>query len=396
MKRIILLLILTFFAISANAQITTTLSEGSYYYVVVNGDTLSQHNRLDKAIQSASEATMMGGDWEIVRDYRLRGSSYFYDETITIEEVVDTVYIPADTIYVPADTIPVYSTHHPDHIIMLENIDWNMERDISSGTNMIDFIITTNPDETDTLYTEVRCGNEWVENNQFVRPNEELLYGLIWDCDSPLTYSFTAINDNGWEETVTNTYPLFMTEAEQWNDNPNIYYTDFVDSDLANITQTWGSLSYDIVESELVLTLPERSIARVKMDEVPIHSNIRVTVTETVDQSHNTGIHLGLRSSEVPRESAIEVFLNTEGMGVSIFRDGSWSNPETFPVQWEYDVPITYTVELIDNSLAVIVGDQRWVMVDNDFLEMPAGSLMIGSTGAGIYLIDSIEAEILD
>lgn len=390
------------------AQITTTLSERSYYYVVVNGDTLSQHNRLDKAIESATEI-VPNGTWEIVQDFRLSGSSYFIEETYEIIDSVrvDTVFveIPSDTVYADTLEVPVYSMNDPDHIIMIRNIDFSLDRDSVSGNQTIDFTITTQPDETDTLLSEIRCGNEWVSNNQFTNPEEVFVYGLLWDCDSRLTYSFTAINDNGWEQTVTNTYPLFMTEAEQWNDGAqdssetSDLSTDFSDPEiLTQWTQTWGSLLYDIddLNDRLVLTLPERSIARVRWDKIPQHRNIRVSITETVDESHGTGIHLGLRSSEAPQEGAIETYLNQDGIGVSVFQNGSWSNPSNFPIYWEYGVPISYTVELIDNTLAVIHEGSRWVHVDNELLDIPAGRLMLGSTGAGTYYVDQIEVEILD
>lgn len=372
------LILLLFLPVMSQAQVSTSLQDGGYFYVVVGQDTVSQHVRVDKAIESASNYS----EWQIVQDFRLNGSSTFYDEDIIIEEVTDTVFVDRevivrDTIY--ADTLAIQSTHQPAHHALFSEVDFSMGHDSTGNNRTISFVIDTQGN-VDTLYTEIRCGNEWVENNVFTSPAETLQYGIFWDCSSPLTYQFQAVNEFGWSETITNSYPLWMTEYEL----PGASYS-----------LLWGDMTWTYDET-LYMELAERNIARIKDESVPVHRNIEVTVTEIVDTTHSTGVHFALRTSEEPQLHSVETYLNGNGMGVSIFSDGVWSNPINFPVQWEYGVPITYRLQLVDDTLTIIVNGETYSYTDEIIGNTPDGYLSIGSTGAGTYYLQNIEVQTLD
>jgi hypothetical protein len=207
------------------------------------------------------------------------------------------------------------------------------------------------------------------------------MYGIMWDCSSPLTYQFKAINKEGWEETITKSYPLWVTDFE---------------FNQPEYSVLWGDIEWGIWDGILTITLPERDIARIKKESVPEHRNIEANVTEIVDDSHGTGVHFALRTSEIPEEHSVETYLNQNGMGVSIFSNGTWSNPINFPVQWEYHVPITYTITLVDDTISVLANGETYTYQSELISSTPAGYLSIGSTGAGTYTINSIETTILE
>lgn len=395
MKKLIAFLLGALLPVMAFGQISTTLENSGYYYVVVGQDTLSQHQRLDKAIAAGTEYSP-NGSFEIVQDFRLGVSSYFYDETIIIEEVRDTVFVPADTMFVSqvdtvyADTLQVHNIHQPAHQTLFSEVDFSMSHDESEK---IHFVIKTQGN-VDSLYTEIRCGTEWVENNIFAQPAETLQYGIFWNCDSPLTYQFEAVNELGWSETITNSYPLWMTEYEA--PVQDVYTNTFDGAQGYAYSKTWGDLNYAVTDGQLEIGLPNRSIARLQWNEIPEHRDIQVRVVEVVDSSHSTGVHLGMRSSVEPMAGSVETYLNSAGMGVSIFNDGVWNNPHTFPVQWEYGVPIEYTVTLIGDTLMVEANGVAHEFTSAEIGAIQSGFLMIGSTGAGVYYLNEIDVQVLD
>jgi len=366
------------------------------YHVVVGGDTLSSRSLDYKAIQDGLMYKCEYPELDVVVQpigLEVRGEcpvTYEYD-MVPVDQPPDTVYADTltvfetvvDTVYADTTTVPVYSVAQPDHNTLFKNIEWDLEK-LNESIGITFFIETSEP-SVDTLYTEVRCGNEWVENNIFVQPAEMLTYGLIWDCNSPLTYQFKATNELGWEETITNSYPLWMSTFGTPTQEPSSSYE-----------LLWGNMTWTISDGVLDMELPERSIARITDENVPVHNNIQVLVTEVVDTSHSTGVHLAMRTSEVDRQHSVETYLNNNGMGVSIFTDGSWSNPVNFPVEWEYGVPITYTVTLVDDTLTVETGGEVYTYTSEVIGNTPSGVLSIGSTGAGRYIINDINVLVLD
>ncbi len=381
MKYLPLILLFIIPALS-NAQVTTSLQDGGYFYVVVEGDTVSQHVRVDKAIESASNYT----DWEIVQDFRLAGRSFFYDEDIIIEEVTDTVYV----------NLP------PHDNSFLHSVDWTHEVDRETGFERIVFTIES--DNVDTLITEVRCGNEWLKKR--VYPGEEgagppantFRYGIKWDCDSDLIYQFRA-HKGVWEQAITERFPAFvfeLTDEEQaWLDSLSEPTPE------GDWVPTWGTLTYEI-NDDLVITLPERSIARLKWDAVEQHTDIRYEIIETLHESHSTGAHISARASDEPRQYSVETYLHSDGLGVSIFNGGAWSNPISMPFEWEYGDTVQYVVEVVGDTIRMKAwqfgesAPDEWFEYSSDVIgAIPAGHFSIGSTGAGKYIINHIEVEIL-
>lgn len=379
MKKLILLLAFMSVAAAATAQIEATRPADFRYYITVDGDTVANRSLDYKAFQDAVNYKCDYPGSQIVVHpigVTITGScpEAIIDDIIYIDAEPDTVY--ADTLVVRE-----YATYEPAHHALFKEVDFSMGHDSSGENRSIRFIIETQESSVDTLHTEIRCGSEWVENNTFVRPGGKLQYGILWDCSSPLTYQFEAVNTDGWSETITNSYPLWMTEYELPSADRWVLF--------------WGDLTYEDLDS-LVITIPTRNIARIKDQTVPAHRNIEVAVTETVDSSHSTGIHLGLRSSQQPQQHAVETYLNSEGLGVSIFKDGNWSNPHNFPVKWEYGVPIEYRVRLIDDTLIVTTGGETYEYTSEVIGSIQSGYFAIGSTGPGTYIINQIETNVLD
>lgn len=384
----ITLLISAAAAMSSDAQIRTTLNDSGYYYVVVNGDTLSQHLRLDKALQSASEYAL-NGDFEIVRDFRLSGSSYFYDETIILEEVTDTVYVPADTVYIEADVpqTPIDSTYKGP-ILFTDEIRFTHNTDRETGNERLDFVIRTAM--VDTLYTEIRCGSQWVENNIFPRPGATLQYGIIWECNDDLIYDFEAVK-NLWRQSYTHRVPAALLGVE----STGMFTNEFSEYSGFTYSKIWGALSYAVADGRLTVQLAERNIARLMWEQIPEHSDIRYTVTEVVDSSHSTGAHIGGRHS-MEFGNSVETYLNSNGLGVSIFDGGAWSNPVNFDIPWTYGEPITYTVEIVADTIRAMHGGETFEYVAPEVGAVGPGRFAIGSTGAGTYYIERLEVDILD
>ena len=376
MKIKILLVALLIFPIITQAQVNITRTQGTGYFLETqDGDTLNLrgatpfYNSYHTAYVDAIDYSSNNGIQVNVRsNIKDRVTAYLYNEDIYIEEVVDTV------------NVHVYSFQRADHNDLFKNVSWSLEIHKDS-TRSISFVIETEETELDTLYTEIRCGSEWVENNMFVQPAAKLMYGIMWDCSSPLTYQFTATNVDGWEETITKSYPVWMSTYS---------------GDQPTYSLLWGDMTWDIWNGILSMKLDQRNIARIKSELTPLHRNIRVEVTEVVDSTHTTGVHFALRTSEIPEEHSVETYLNQNGMGVSIFSNGTWSNPINFPVQWEYHVPITYTITLVDDTISVLANGETYTYQSELISSTPAGYLSMGSTGAGTYTINSIETTILE
>lgn len=357
------------------AQVSVTLQDGGYFYVVVAGDTVSQHFRLDKAIESGSEHE----SFDVVQDFRLRGRSYFYDETIIIEEVTDTVFVTADP-----PLIQFYS-------VGTENMADSSGNRIG---NVFKFSAQTRADSSKAI---IECGGEtygaWNET-----ANKNVFYvDYLAPC---MDYAVTrGMFYSGGELTeVRDSFPAWSLDIVT-HDTPPVggYLTAFDNFNPDKWRQTWGDLNYSAMPGELAISLPSRSIARVEWLTIPEHRDIRYRIVETVDPSHSTGAHIGGRHSpDDANKNSVETYLNSRGIGVSIFHEGSWSNPVNFPVAWEFGERIEYTVEIVDDTITVYAGGETYEYSSDLIGSVPAGRFALGSTGAGGYFIHEIEVEILD
>jgi hypothetical protein len=110
-----------------------------------------------------------------------------------------------------------------------------------------------------------------------------------------------------------------------------------------------------------------------------------------------------MRTSPQDRQHSVETYVNLNGIGVSIFSEGSWSNPIDFPFEWEYGVPIEYVVELVDDTIRVKAWTSgepepaQWNEYSSEVIgNIPSGTFSVGSTGAGLYLLDRIQVDFLD
>ena len=161
-----LFLIISMLPFLANAQITTTMQDGGRFYVVVDGDTVSQHTRVDKAIESASNYP----EWDIVQDFRLSGSSFFYDDA-ALTEVTDTVFIDPDVYESP----------------LLNNIQWGTASHHDSTRYYLDVDFRSTADR---VRAELVCGPEHMATMQWIpdRLHDDIMDLLAESDDTEMEY----------------------------------------------------------------------------------------------------------------------------------------------------------------------------------------------------------------
>lgn len=391
MKYILLLLLLI--PALVNAQVTTTLEGGGYFYLVVEGDTVSQHVQREKAISRASEHE---GDWLITQDYRLHGNTSLYNEEIIIDEIIDTVRIPADTIIVQKTEMlnGIHDTVVEDGEIYHHEIRGE------AFTDLLSFSWVCSGEEVGSY------SDTYWEGGFFV--------SIPLDCQEDLTYRIHAESQVDDVHKKTSIHEgnvnIEMILGIEDPDMGTSYHTDFAEFDSTQWSQTWGDLEYehvqtDSAEGELRVTLLERSIARLQWNEVPEHRIADYFIIEEIDSSHSTGFHIGLRTSQEPQQHAIETHLFPDGLGISIFQDGQWSNPETYPADWTYGEEWITEMQLREDYVRVrsyINGttyDDRpeWNTYDGEEINaIPAGRFAIGSTGAGSYTMKEILVIVYD
>lgn len=277
---------------------------------------------------------------------------------------------------------------HPDRIEIVgeqkerpifEDFGWDME---SHHGDLSSYIFTYASTTADSIHTVYTCGDH-TSRDLFGAKGTVYFSSANLSCTEDLTidvHVFAEGDTIHHQETI----PQFL-----FGDIPESSESPIPESSFPEWSAAWGSLEVEETD-ELILTLTDRNIARIEFNDSQ-HQDIEVTVTETIDPSHSTGIHLGLRSSKEPQQHAIETYINEQGFGVSVFHNGQWSNPHTWDFGWEYGEPISYSVRIEDSTLSVDWGE-GWKSYSNEiFSQITEGSVMIGSTGAGTYIINDFE-----
>lgn len=406
----------------ANAD-TLFLTDTTY----VRGDTLviagqDRYNYEYTAFRAGlglmAQNDLVEGDIRVVggNDYRLGVDLWYTDEyevvydTVYVSENTDTLYIErTDTLYITQyDT--VYVEEGDPSADPMEQLYTNHSLQISNAPSQTaDHLFTssgwTTADKIDIHYD---CSDNvgWRQantHNQFIYQDE---FATTCTRDMEITYQYIKGEDTTRVVDITPLNIITGVEVDEDDEEfePSGYYTDFINVDVFLWTNTWGDLSYTVGESYLTLDLVNQNIARLQWDDIPEHRNIRYTIRETLHASHATGVHAGGRHSESDNNKhSVETYVHGTGLGVSIFSSNEWSNPHSFPFEWEYGDVVTYTVEIIENTIrAKIWHDtedepEEWMEYTNPAIgEVPSGRFAIGSTGAGIYPIDWVEIDILD
>lgn len=344
------------------------------------------------------------------------GVDLWYMEDPTI--IRDTVLVPVDTVFttetVYVDRIDtVYTTEIVrDTVYVQEGVERPLVEyfhntieyvDEDSLTVIHSYMYTS----ADSVHIAFDCDTQRdpltrITYTSSFYDGHEIIYDAIGtrcDTDLDLEYLFFAEGDTA--ETREEMYPYWSITEET---PPSKFYTDFVNNEVTQWENTWGTLQYSLESSYLVIDLLERSVARLQWNSVLEHTNIRYTIRETLHASHSTGVHAGGRhSASDTTKHSVETYVNSNGLGVSIFNDNQWSNPHNFPFVWESGDVVTYTVEIIDDTIRAKIWHDteqeptEWMEYTDPTIGLvPAGRFAIGSTGAGIYPIDFVEVDILD
>lgn len=401
----VLLLVFSTVAIS---QVSVTATQGTGYYLqTADGDTLQLRGATPfyNAYRTAlTDALNYSGDHQVqvyVRsnmDERVNADFGYYDAPEFIE-IIDTVYIEVpgeivrDTVYLDqAGELP-----------LVQGFEAGLEHK-EDGFTIIDSYAFT---QADSLHIYFDCDPDREPLPRYVYGKGSRVihdsFGTQCVTDMDATYHFFASGDT---TTVQEYWPLWVMQGEPPASEG--IYTDFAnyENSLAEQAQWepfWGNLEYIVENYTLILDLIERNIARLQWTEVPVHRNIQYTITESLHVSHSTGAHAGGRHSEQAQQESVETYIHAEGLGISIFSNGSWSNPHTFPFQWNSGDTVVYSVKIIEDTISAKIwhdGQEEpdnWMEYTNDIIgSVPAGRFAIGSTGAGLYLIHDIGVQVLD
>lgn len=401
MKHLILLLFLLLFPYLLQGQVTITGTGGTGYYLqIANGDTLHLrgstpfYNSYRIALQ---DAINFAGDNDIQVNIRSnineRVTAEWYTDDFIIEETVDTVFVEPDTLFIE-DT----------EMLSMINDGIQQEQDSEVYVHTI-----TGTAFADFIKFEWFCQDELIGTYSETFWNGEFSTEIPLDCQSNLRYKVTAesqLEPTRWKtathEEVVGIDELFGIQDPDMGD---LYHDEqFVLSQWSN---TWGTLNFTTVDgdSTLQIDLPSRNVARIQWNEVPEHTNADFLVTEILDSSHSTGAHIALRSSAGIPKTSIETYIHVNGLGISIFKDGSWSNPISYPIDWEYGQSWTTEAQLRGDTLRVkayqegtpLEDQPDWnVYTDPLLSDIPAGFFSIGATGAGIYPIKEVAVVIYD
>ncbi len=344
---------------------------------------------------------------DTVTVFEMQTDTVTVTEEVYIELPADTVYaqvteyieLPPDTIYVPLD---YYAS--PDSLPLYTNLGSHLEGPLDSDTTTVTIAGIADPNRIKEADVTWVCRDE-SESFEYERLKQygPVIHGsFLTTCKNQLDLS---IHLTGPADTVTvnETWPAFaFTNGVA---EPTGYINHFENTAFFDSTWTliWGNVVPTFSNDVLVLENPTRNVSRLQWNTIPMHRDIRVRVTEIIDSTHSTGIHMSMRTSQIPQENSVETYINNNGFGISIFTNGTWSNPVNFPFQWEYGVPIDYIVELVGDTIRAKAWTSgfpeptEWWTYQSDVIGAhPDGTFSIGSTGQGIYLIDSIEIDILD
>lgn len=407
MKKLIALFLLTIIPFIAFSQVTITRTAGTGYFLqTVQGDTLQLrgvtpfYNSYHKAYEDAIDYSLDSGSVVHVRsNIEDRVDAYFFEEEVIIE--VDTVFVDriktiTDTVFVSdpiAENSPIEDELYSNHTMTISS-PVN-----SSGEHTFTSSGWTTADEVNIKYN---C-NENPITKSAATDNKAIyrdVYTTTCTKDMEITYQYIKDEDT---TNVADITPLIFITGEGF-ENTQEFFTDFENNAVEQWVPLWGNLEFSFADGFLVIDLLQRNIARLQWNQIPTHRNIRYTIRETLHASHSTGAHVGGRhSTSDSNKSSVETFIYTEGLGVSIFNDGSWSNPHTFPFTWESGDTVNYTVEILDDTIRVKVwheGDPEpteWEEYTDPLIgEIPQGVFAIGSTGAGLYPIDLVDVKVLD
>lgn len=356
-KQIIITLVLCLsFALPVFCQVELVRPSDFRYYVTVNGDTVSSRSLEYKAIEDAMS-------------YKCKFPKSF-------------IIVQPTGIEVRGDCLQT-----KQELAVYDNFSFDGYKGINDDEYLVDMWAFSS---AETAHTTLTCG----KNTSDV--SVQIIQGFMYRKRFTSSCKYDLRADVEFRKGNQVVYHSELMPNHAFQVNPTNFYFDFSWPDRIALANAWGDLEWVINEGQLSLTLPTRNIARTVFETVPSHRNIQIELTEVVDTSHSTGIHLGMRSSMEPQAGAVETYIHSEGLGISIFADGQWSNPYSFPFEWEYGVPITYKVKLEDDTISFNDGTGWKAYTDSTISQIPKGYLMIGSTGAGLYIVDDLKINILE
>lgn len=441
MKHLYLLLFLLLLTplLGIAQDVTITRDQDSGYFLIVDtdslilpdttymmGDTLSldgqdkynfEYTALRAGLGLMARYDLIQGDIKVIGGNRFTiGTDLWYMDDPTV--ITDTVYVPTDTVTV-TETIyeervdTVYTTEVvTDTVYVQEGVERPLVEafrnqieylDQDSLTVIHSYMYTA----ADSLHIQFDCDTQReplhrIKYTSSFHDGHEVIYDAIGtQCDTDLELEYLFFAEGDTAEVREDLYPLWSIIGDTTSTG---FSTSFVNEDILSWTNTWGTLNHSIESGTLIVDLLERNIARLQWDRIPEHRNIRYTIQETLHASHSTGAHIGGRHSPSDTlKHSVETYINNNGLGISIFSDDVWSNPHNFPFQWESGDIVSYRVEIIDDTIrAKIWHDtetepEEWMeYTDPAIGAVPAGGFAIGSTGAGLYLIDFVEIDVLD
>lgn len=441
---LILLVLLLTPMLGVAQDVTITRDQDSGYFLVSNadtlfladttyvmGDTLSidgqtkynyEYTALRAGLSLLAQEDLYQGAVKVVggNNFTIGVDLWYIDD---YETVYDTVYVASDTVYVEeviTDTLyvdrvdTVYTTEIVrDTVYVEEGVERPLVEAFRNGIQYLpnDSLTVINSyfyTSADSVHAYFDCDTErdplprYIYTSSFTDDHEVVFDSFGTKCNTDLDANYYFFAEGDTAEVREDFWPHWATQGEQTETSE--YYTDFLPAEVEQWTNIWGTLDYSIDGGLLIVDLPQQNIARVRWDEIPAHEDIRYTITETLHASHSTGAHIGGRHSTTgATKYSVETYVHSQGLGVSIFRNNSWSNPHNFPFEWESGDTVTYTVEIIGDTMRTKIWHEdeaepdQWMEYTSDEIgAIPSGHFAIGSTGAGLYLIDSIAIDILD
>lgn len=371
MKKLLILFLALLIPALAAAQIKVTRTGGTGYFLqTAQGDTLhlsgatpfynQRHTALTEGVNYAGE-----NDVEV-----------FLRSNIVDRITADFGFYDVEYIEVEKE-LPLF-------------MDLNEEIRFIGGDPPQNRILSTAYTQADSVTVQHVCiGESFTERTSIMTP--VFYHEHYTDCtqDMEVRYQFW---EGGVSTDTTNIIPSFVFSEEI----ADVYFEDFESPDSTEWDTLWGNIEYSFTDGRLIVDLPEKSIARITWNRIPEHTNIRWRVIEEVHSSHSTGFHIGGRTSAVHRGYAVENYIQGTGMGISLFHDGTWTNPVTCDMTWEYGVPVEYTTTIIDDTITVEWDGGQCEYSSAEIGGTPPGVFALGSTGAGLYILHEIEIEILD
>ena len=387
MKQLLFFIILLFVGIEAQAQLNISGAAGTgFYLVTLEGDTLHLRGATPFyatyriALQDAANWSRENGCDVYIRS-NMNERVRFHDGDITA--VTDTVFLPAAA-----------------SGELLSDVEWSII-EVNPPVETYTFRIDGRT-AGDSIHINYECSGTAAGDFGIISPDSLFTHTAQLDCPGSLIYKVSA-TASPWQTTFTDTVDIAFLRSFGMPEPENVFHTDFSDFNAEEWFVSWGTITAEVSSGSLVLTIPERSIGRLHWDRVPEHRNARVYIKETLHPSHGSGVHTSLRASRDLPRNALEGFIHGPGMGFSYFLDGSWGNPDNIGFAWEDGDTIEYIIEVIDDRVGIKVWktgqaepDEFQYWQDDIAGQVPAGGFSIGATGAGTYIIDEIEIEILD